>query len=53
MTRLSEVVALGQTAGGMDGAGDRVAELADELEGLRAGLSELDQSNAIPKLKEE
>jgi len=53
VTRLSEVVALGQTAGGMDGAGDRVAELADELEGLRAGLSELDQSNAIPKLKEE
>ena len=48
VTRLSEVVALGQTAGGMDGAGDRVAELADELEGLRAGLSELDQSNAIP-----
>ena len=53
VTRLAEVVALGQTAGGMDGAGDRVAELADELEGLRAGLSELDQSNAIPKLKEE
>ena len=53
VTRLSEVVALGQTAGGMDGAGDRVAELADELEGLRAGLSELDQSNAILKLKEE
>jgi hypothetical protein len=50
--RLAEVVALGQTAGGMDGAGDRVAELADELEGLRAGLSELDQVNAIPKLKE-
>ena len=53
VTRLAEVVALGQTAGGMDGAGDRVAELADELEGLRAGLSELDQTNAIPKLKEE
>jgi hypothetical protein len=53
VTRLAEVVALGQTAGGMDGAGDRVAELADELEGLRAGLSELDQANAIPKLKEE
>jgi len=53
VTRLAEVVALGQTAGGMDGAGDRVAELADELEGLRAGLSELDQTNSIPKLKEE
>ena len=53
VTRLAEVVALGQTAGGMDGAGDRVAELADELEGLRAGLSELDQTNAIPRLKEE
>jgi len=53
VTRLAEVVALGQTAGGLDGAGDRVAELADELEGLRAGLSELDQTNAIPKLKEE
>jgi hypothetical protein len=53
VTRLAEVVALGQTAGGMDGAGDRVAELADELEGLRAGLSELDQANVIPKLKEE
>jgi hypothetical protein len=53
VTRLAEVVALGQTAGGMDGAGDRVAELADELEGLRAGLSELDQANAIPKLREE
>jgi hypothetical protein len=53
VTRLAEVVALGQTAGGMDGAGDRVAELADELEGLRAGLSELDQTNVIPKLKEE
>ena len=52
VTRLAEVVALGQTAGGMDGAGDRVAELADELEGLRAGLSELDQTNAFPKLKE-
>jgi hypothetical protein len=53
VTRLAEVVALGQTAGGLDGAGDRVAELADELEGLRAGLSELDQTNAMPKLKEE
>src|SRR5205814_1127818 len=53
VTRLAEVVALGQTAGGMDGAGDRVAELADELEGLRAGLSELDQTNSISKLKEE
>jgi hypothetical protein len=53
VTRVAEVVALGQTAGGLDGAGDRVAELADELEGLRAGLSELDQTNAIPKLKEE
>ena len=53
VTRLAEVVALGQTAGGTDGAGDRVAELADELEGLRAGLTELDQTNAIPKLKEE
>ena len=53
VTRLAEVVALGQTAGGLDGAGDRVAELADELEGLRAGLSELDQTNAIPKLEEE
>ena len=53
VTRLAEVVALGQTAGGMDGAGDRVAELADELEGLRAGLTELDQTNAITKLKEE
>jgi len=53
VTRLAEVVALGQTAGGIDGAGDRVAELADELEGLRAGLSELDQTNGIPKLKEE
>ncbi len=52
VTRLAEVVALGQTAGGIDGAGDRVAELADELEGLRAGLSELDQVSAIPKLKE-
>lgn len=51
--RLAEVVALGQTAGGTDGAVDRVAELADELEGLRAGLSELDQANAIPKLKGE
>jgi hypothetical protein len=53
VTRLAEVVALGQSAGGLDGAGDRVAELADELEGLRAGLSELDQTNALPKLKEE
>ena len=53
VTRLAEVVALGQTAGGMEGAGDRVAELADELEGLRTGLSELDQTNAIPKLEEE
>ena len=53
VTRLAVVVALGQTAGGVDGAGDRVAELADELEGLRAGLRELDRTNAIPKLKEE
>jgi hypothetical protein len=53
VTRLAEVVALGQTAGGLDPAGDRVALLADELEGLRAGLTELDETNAIPKLKEE
>jgi hypothetical protein len=53
VTRLAEVVALGQAAGGLGGAGDRVAELADELEGLRAGLSELDQTNAIPRLREE
>jgi hypothetical protein len=53
VTRLAEVVALGQTAGGLDGAGNRVAELADELEGLRAGLTELDETNAIPRLKEE
>jgi hypothetical protein len=45
VTRLAEVVALGETAGGALGAGDRVSELADELEGLRAGLSELDQVN--------
>ena len=53
VTRLAEVVALGQTAGGVDGAGDRVAELADELEGLRVGLIDLDQFNLIPKLKEQ
>ena len=65
VTRLAEVVALGQTATGSDDAGDRVAELADELEGLRAGLSELERANArrwegaelnenqIPKIKEE
>lgn len=45
VTRLAEVVALGETAGGALGAGDRVSELADELEGLRAGLSEIDQVN--------
>ena len=45
VTRLAEVVALGETAGGALGAGDRVAELADQLEGLRAGLSELDDVN--------
>jgi hypothetical protein len=46
VTRLAEVVALGETAGGALGAGDRVLELADELEGLRTGLSEIDQVNA-------
>jgi hypothetical protein len=45
VTRLAEVVALGETAGGALGGGDRVSELADELEGLRAGLSELDQAS--------
>jgi hypothetical protein len=45
VTQLAEVVALGETAGGALGAGDRVAELADQLEGLRAGLSELDHMN--------
>lgn len=45
VTRLAEVLALGETAGGALGAGDRMSELADELEGLRAGLSELDQVN--------
>ena len=46
VTRLAEVLALGETAGGALGVGDRVSELADELEGLRAGLSEIDQVNA-------
>lgn len=50
VTRLAEVVALGETAGGALGAGDRVSELADELEGLRSGLSELDQVNVNSEL---
>lgn len=41
--RLAEVLALSATAGGIDPAGGRIGELADQLEGLRYGLAETEQ----------
>lgn len=41
--RLAEVLALSATTGGIDQAGDRIGELADQLDGLRYGLAETEQ----------
>ena len=38
--RLAEVLALSATAGGVDTSADQIADLALELDGLRAGLAE-------------
>jgi hypothetical protein len=38
--RLAEVLAMTATTGGVDTTADEIAELATELDGLRAGLAE-------------
>ncbi len=40
VARLAEVLALAETAGGLEDTAGKVAELAHEMEGLRAGLAE-------------
>jgi hypothetical protein len=40
IARLAEVLALAATAGGIDTANQRIGDLADELDGMQAGLRE-------------
>lgn len=60
VARLAEVLALAETAGGLEDTAGEVAELAHELEGLRMGLAETEAvsrgalaSAPLPKLVQE